>query len=63
MGLLSMIAMAMLLPAEKDLVHHHQQDSGQLPSNWRADLRKIFDAFGRIALHHDFDFILRPARI
>lgn len=41
MGLLSMIAMAMLLPAEKDLVHHHQQDSGQLPSNWRADLRKI----------------------
>lgn len=40
MGLLSMIAMAMLLPAEKDLVHHHQQDSGQLPSNWRADLRK-----------------------
>lgn len=41
MGLLSVIAMAMLLPAEKDLVHHHQQDSGQLPSNWRADLRKI----------------------
>lgn len=41
MGLLSMIAMAVLLPAEKDLVHHHQQDSGQLPSNWRADLRKI----------------------
>lgn len=41
MGLLSMMAMAMLLPAEKDLVHHHQQDSGQLPSNWRADLRKI----------------------
>lgn len=41
MGLLSMIAMAMLLPAEKDLVHHHQQDSGQLPSNWRADLHKI----------------------
>lgn len=41
MGLLSMIAMTMLLPAEKDLVHHHQQDSGQLPSNWRADLRKI----------------------
>ena len=40
MGLLSMIAMAVMLPAEKDLVHHENAEELH-DANWRQDLRSL----------------------